>query len=140
MKYVVSLILTFTLAGNALAGSCSQPVYHLNPGQPAPCEVYGFSLDKEKEVRLMSEDYKLLQDESSLKDKQLDLYKKELVDMQDALSKETQSSQMWKASANESAEKYRAVEERQGIRDWIWLISGIALTVLAGYAVGSAHR
>jgi hypothetical protein len=138
-------ILAITLSGQALAApfvgtSCQQPVFALTAGTPAPCTGFLFSPEKEQELRLEDQDYKLLKDESDLKDKQLQLYKGEVNDLQIAVSKEKDETKMWRDTADATEQKYITQQERAGFRDILFTVLGVLLTVGAGYAIGKASH
>lgn len=138
MKILTS-ILVLSLSGQALAGGCLQPVYHLNPGQPAECEGYLFSPEMEQRLRLMDANYPLMEDQVDLQKKQLDLYKQEVVDYQMAIDKQKQDITLWQTQATDSTQKYINMEERQGWRDYLFLGLGVLLTVSAAWATGQSQ-
>lgn len=138
-------VLAITLSGQCLAAplagtSCQQPVYALSAGTPAPCTGFLFSPDEESKLRLEDQDYKLLKDESDLKDKQLQLYKGEVDDLQTAITKEKDETKMWRDTADTAEQKYVTQQERAGYRDMFFTFLGVLLTVGSGYAIGKASH
>ena len=143
MKTFISLLLTISLIVPVQAfGECNKPVVTLNAGEAAPCKGFLFSPNKEQEVRMLNEDYTLLQQELTLKNKQIDLYKKDISDVDFMIQKERDKSELWRKAAEDSTKQLVDIKEGQGRRDWLMIFAGIALTVGAGYAVGQAanHR
>jgi hypothetical protein len=140
MKKFVCGMLAATISGQAIGASCAQPVYHLLQGQPAVCEGYLFSPDEEAKLRLEDQDYKLLKDESDLKDKQLQLYKGEVDDLQIAVTKEKDETKMWRDTADAAEQKYISQEERAGGRDLLFTVLGVLLTIGSGYAISKASH
>ncbi len=143
MKTLISLLLTISLVVPVQAfGECNKPVVTLNQGEVAPCKGYLFSPTKEQEVRVLNEDYSLLQQELTLKNKQIDLYKKDMSDVDFMIGKERDKAELWRKAAEDSTKQLVEVKEGQGKRDWLMILAGVALTVGAGYAVGQAanHR
>lgn len=138
-KSLIALLSLVTFNQAAYAG-CTQPVSYVLVGAPSPCTGYLFSPDKEKALRLEDEEYKFNLQLIQLKDQQIGLYKQEVTDLQDANTKEEQKSELWRKAAEDSTAKYVAVQERQGARDLLFTILGVALTVAAGYAIGAAHK
>jgi len=70
----------------------------------------------------------------------MELYKKELQTTEQIVEKEQKKAELWREAAETSTKKYIESEENRGKRDWLFLISGVVLTVAAGYAVGAASK
>ena len=142
MKNLLKILLTLTLISSNVLADCEKPVITLTQGQQAPCKGFLFSPQKEQEVRMLNEDYTLLQQELTLKNKQIDLYKKDISDVDFMIQKERDKSELWRKAAEDSTKQLVDIKEGQGRRDWLMIFAGIALTVGAGYAVGQAanHR
>lgn len=138
MLKTISLILLFSFSLKAQADCL--PVIPMAIGDKTDCPGFLFSPAKELELRTMNEDYKYLKEEVDLYVQQKELYKKELVDQTQIADKEVQKAELWRKQAEDSTLKLTQTQERQGIRDWLLIISGVALTVAAGYAVGEAHK
>lgn len=123
------------MSTTALA-ECPKPVTALEQGAQAPCTGFLFTKEKEKEVRLMAEDYKLLQEELEYKNKKIELTLKDLRLSDDIIQKEREKGELWRLTAEKSTLELVKSNEGQGKRD-IWMILlGIGLTVGAGYALG----
>lgn len=140
-KFLKILLISMLISSNVLA-ECEKPVITLYQGQVAPCKGFLFSPTKEQEVRMLNEDYTLLQQELILKNKQIDLYKKDISDVDFMVGKEREKSELWRKAAEDSTKQLVEVKEGQGKRDWLMILAGVALTVGAGFAVGQAanHR
>jgi hypothetical protein len=139
-KSLITGLCLVLFSNAALGASCAQPVYHLNPGQPAACEGYLFSPEKEKQLRLLQETSDFIQQEADLKDKEITLYKQKTVDLAAAEKEEAQKAEIWRKSAEDSTQKLVEADKDRSFRDWAFLAAGILLTVGAGYAVGQAHK
>lgn len=139
MKFC-SIILAVTLTSEAALAGCP-PVLHLFPQEPAPCEGYLFSPEKEHELRLLNEDHKFVLQELDLRQKQVDKLQQSVNLLEDVAKKEQEKSELWRAKAEDSTKKYMEVDESRGRRDLIFLIGGVVLTVAAGWAIGqAAHK
>lgn len=140
-KFLPILLVGTMLSEAAFAGGCSQPVFHLLPNQGAPCEGYLFSPEKEKELRLMNEDYTFLKQELDLREKQVDKLQKSVTLLEEVNDKEQQKAELWRAKAEDSTKKYMESEDGRGRRDLLFLIGGVVLTCAAGWAIGqAAHK
>lgn len=115
---------------------CTKPVTFLEQGAQAPCSGFLFTKEKEREVRLMAEDYKLLQEELQIKNKKIELTLKDLRLSDDIIQKEREKGELWRLTAEKSTLGLVKASEDQGKRD-IWMILlGVGLTIGAGYALG----
>lgn len=142
MSKLLPILLAVTmLSQGAFAGTCAQPVFHLLPNEAAPCEGYLFSPEKEHELRLMNEDYKFIQQELDLRQKQVDKLQQSVTLLEDVTKKEQDKAELWRAKAEDSTKKYMESEDGRGRRDLIFLIGGVVLTCAAAWAVGQvAHK
>ena len=138
MHKILPLILAFSFTTKALA-DC-KPVTPIQAGEVAPCPGFIFSYEKELQLRQMNEEYKLSQEQIKIYLQQKDLLEKQVDISNKIIEKEEQKSELWKARAVDSTEKLIAYQERQETRDWLLIISGVALTVAAGWAVGQAGK
>lgn len=139
MKQLLSLLLALILSLPANA-DCNKPVTTLEQGTPAPCRGFLFTPEKEREVRLLSEDYDFTKQESDLKSKKIDLLIKSQSDTDFIIKKEREQAELWRKAAEDSTLKLTQKENRQASRDWMMIIAGVLLTVGAGYAVGQAAK
>ena len=138
MSKITSILLAIVFSSKALA-DCS-PVTPIEAGEVAPCPGFIFSPAKELELRQKNEDYKLLLEQVKIYQQQKDLFKQQLDISDKIVAKEEQKAEIWRTQAEASTQKLIETQERQGTRDWVFLVSGIVLTVAAGYAVGQAHK
>lgn len=140
MKNLMAFLVSLSLAVNCLATECSVPVKLLEEGSPAPCKGFLFSPDKELEVRLMKKDYELVKLEVETTNAIIDRYKKKEYEFAKVIELETQKADLWKARAEDITSKYVTLEDNRGRRDFMFVLAGIGLTVLAGYAIGQAAQ
>lgn len=141
MKKLVTLITLLSyLAGEWAFAACSQPVTLLQENTPAPCRGYLFTPEKEHEVFKLKENYKLLNEELGIKDKQLNIYKNNDAVVQEAIKLEQQKSELWRAKAEDSTKKLIESESGRGTRDILFIGLGVLLTIGAGFAIGQAAR
>ena len=138
MSKIVSVILAAALSSQAFA-EC-KPVTPIQAGQVAECPGFIFSPAKELELRQMNEDYKFSQEQIKLYLQQKELYKQQLEASEQVADKEAKKAELWRKAAEDNSAKLIKQEEARTTRDWIFLISGVALTVAAGYAVGQAAK
>ncbi len=140
MKLIATITVCSFLWSSLAFGQCKKPVTLLDIGEPAPCRGYLFTPEKELELRLLSEDYKFLDEKLRLKDQQLDLYQEQTENYKQIAEAEKQKSEIWRKAAEDSTQQLIKKEERQDTRDWLFLLGGIGLTVLAGWAIGQASK
>ncbi len=133
-------LLVLSLYSTSVFGNCSKPVTPLNKGEPAPCQGFLFSPEKEKEIRLINEDYKVLTEQAKLFATKAELQAQQLKYMEEAFQKETERAEIWKKTAVEATDKNTKLEQSRSQRDWLFLSGGILLTVVAGFAVGQAAK
>lgn len=135
---IISIVIGASLTTSAFA-DC-QPVTPVNAGETAPCTGYIFTPEKERELRIMKEDYKALLEESKIWIQQNDMYKKEIEVTDQIVIKEQQKAELWRAAAETATEKYVKLEESRTTRDWIFLVSGVVLTVAAAWSMGQISK
>ncbi len=119
---------------------CVRPVSPITQGEQAPCTGFLFSPQKERELRLLNEEYQMLLEQSKLYIQQRDLYVKELKETDSIVEKERQKAELWRKVAEDTTLKYTEVQDNRGKRDWLFLATGVVLTVAAGWAVGQAGK
>lgn len=140
MKKLLCQLLSSCILATSAKAECLKPVTFLEQGATVPCSGFLFSKEKEKEVRLMSEDYKLLQEELEIKNKKLELTLKDLKLSDDIVAKEREKTELWRLTAEKSTlELVKATENRTN-RDLLMLLLGVVVTVGAGYAVGQVSK
>jgi hypothetical protein len=138
VKKLLALIIALTMPINSFAAECSVPVKFLEEGSPAPCRGYLFSQEKELQVRIMAKDYSLIKDELDSLNKMVEKLQKRDQESEKILNLEMQKTELWKVRAEDITVKYVSVEENRGKRDLMFILMGVGLTVLAGWAVGQA--
>lgn len=139
MKAIALILVSCIMTGPVLA-QCPKPVIHLEKGEQAPCSGYLFSPQKELELRIKNEEYKVLLEQSKIYIQQTELYRKELEVTEQIINKEQAKTEVWRKAAEDSTARYIKLEEARTTRDWIFLVSGIGLTVLSGWAIGQAAK
>lgn len=143
MKKFLAVLLIITYTGwttGAYATECQKPVVTLNEGDPAPCRGFLFSPAKEKEIRLLDQEYQILLDKSVITEKQLELYKANTILLESVLEKEQKKAQLWQDHAEKYTEKYIKEQENRSNRDWLFFAGGVLLTIGAAWAVGQASK
>jgi hypothetical protein len=138
-KALILSLITLLAAGPGYA-QASQPVKALKKGEPSPWDGFLFSLEKEQEVRLKIEYYKLIQVELELHKEQKELFRQELSLSKQTIEKEQQKSEAWRKLAESSTLELSKMQEARGSRDWLFVVSGVVLTVGAGWAIGQAAK
>lgn len=139
MKKLLCFILVIAMSSQALA-ECANPVTALDQGAQAPCRGYLFSPQKEKEIRLLNEDYKLLKDEVAYKDTKIKLMGTNLSLADEILQKEREKTELWRLTAEKSTLELVKTNEGQGRRDLYMILLGVLVTVGAGYALGQVDK
>ena len=139
---IITLLLTLSLIlpQNTAAATCEKPVTLLNEGASAPCRGYLFTPEKELEVRIVNEDYKILQKEIEFKDLQIGKLQKSLNESDKIIELEVQKAELWRNRAEDSTKKLIESEDGRGTRDFWMVVLGVALTVGAGFAIGQAAK
>ena len=137
-KKVVHVITLLVFLTSQIGYSCDKPVTYLEKETVAPCTGYLFSPQKELEVRLIVQNQSYIKQENELLNKKVQLLMENSQFLEEIVKKEQEKAELWRVRAIESTEKLVASEEGRGKRDWLFLISGVVLTVAAGFAVGQA--
>lgn len=138
MSKTLSLILVMAFSTKALA-DC-KPVTPIQAGEVAPCPGYIFSPAKELELRQEHEDYKFSQEQIKLYLQQKETYKQLLEASDKIAEKEATKAELWRKAAEDSTTQYVKLEEARTTRDYMFLVAGIGLTVLSGWALGQASK
>lgn len=141
MKRLLAVMLSLSLVVpiNSYA-KCDNEVTLLNRGDIAPCRGFLFSPEKEQEVYIIKEDYKLLEKKLEFKDKTIKLLQKDVLDVETIVGKEQEKSELWRNLAEKNTLLLIKENKNRGKRDFWMIILGVALTVGAGHAVGAASR
>jgi hypothetical protein len=137
MKRLIAIALTISLPISSFA-DCTKPVTSLEEGAKAPCTGYLFTPEKELEVRLMKKESELLKAETENLNLMIDKYKKKEVEYTKVIDLQIDKTELWKTKAEDITMKYVAVEENRTKRDFGFILMGIGLTVLSGWAIGQA--
>jgi hypothetical protein len=112
----------------------------LNKAEKAPCRGYLFSPEKEKEVYIKIEENKLLKKEIELKDLKIEFFLTDVKDVEAISKREAEKAELWRVRAEDSTKKLVESESKRGMRDILFLILGIGLTLGAGVAMGAAAK
>jgi len=139
MKKLLCCILVNIVTFQSFA-DCTKPVTLLEQGASAPCRGYLFTVEKEKEIRLINEDVKLLKEEISYKDSKIKLLSANLNLADDILQKEREKTELWRNTAEKSTLQLIKSNEGQSRRDLYMILLGVVVTVGAGFAVGQASK
>ena len=135
---LISIIVTWLILHSQISLGCVNPATQLKKGEEAPCTGILFSPEKEKEVRIKIQEHEVLEEQIRLQKVKIEL----LLSNEEYLNKiyklEAEKAELWRIRAEESTEKLMSSAQNRGKRDWLFLITGVVLTVGAGYAVGQA--
>lgn len=132
-------MLVLAMSTQAMA-ECANSVTALDQGASAPCRGYLFSPQKEKEMRLLNEDFKILKEELVYKDSKIKVLSDNLRLSDDILQKERERTELWRVTAEKSTLELVKTNEGQGRRDLYMILLGVLVTVGAGYAVGQVAK
>lgn len=136
MKKLLTVFIALSFSVNSFATECSAPVKLIEENSPAPCRGYLFSPDKELEVRVKVLDYSLLKRNLEDLNKIVDKLNKKEIEYNELLELERKKSDLWKTRAEDITLKYVTLEDNKYRRDYMFILMGIGLTVLAGWTVG----
>lgn len=140
MQKVISLITSIVLTSSALAAECPKPVQYVLENEKVNCTGYLFSPAKEAEMRFKNEDYKALLEQTKLYLEQIDNLKQQVATIEKIAEKEKQKAELWRSSAEQTTERYISLQERTNFRDYVFLVSGVGLTVLAAWSLGQVNN
>jgi len=138
-KKVTTCLVLVMFSTSGLA-NCLRPVTPLKKGEHSPCTGFLFSPQKELELRIKNEEYKLLQEEVRVFLLKKDFYIKEIEESEVIINKEREKAELWRKLAEDTTLKYTKLQDNRGYRDWLFLIGGVVLTVGSGYALGQAAK
>lgn len=136
MKYLILLLLVFY---SVPALSCDKVTPVIN-GELIKCDGMFVPIEKMKEITILKLSYEELLKQSELQLQKEVIIKEQLKLTEEMMEKERKRTNIWRKKTIEMTEKYIEVEDNRGKRDWVFLSSGIILTVLAGFAVGAASK
>lgn len=138
-KLITALLSSLIMfQGPASAALCPNPVTFLKKGDITACEGYLFSPEKELQVRLINEEFKLIKGQNEIKVKIIRALEKDVNTMEFILQKEQEKAELWRLAAENTTLKYIELEGNRTKRDLLFLGGGILLTVLSGWAIGQA--
>jgi hypothetical protein len=141
MKKLIGIILVITLLSQSVyAASCPAPVTLLNEGDKAPCFGYLFTKEKEDELYKVNENYKLLTQEDTLKDKKINDLQTEITNLNSSLTLSQQQSQLWQDKSISITDKYTQLEDSRGKRDLMFAGAGILLMLISAIAYGQIAK
>jgi hypothetical protein len=141
LKMVYKSILVMSIVSySSSVLACTVPVTPLKTGEKSPCSGYLFSPEKELQLRIQNEEYKVLMEQIKVYMQQKEFYKKELEQTQVIIDKTEAKAELWKTRAVEVTEKYVEQQEHLGYRDWAFLLAGVGITALSGWALGQASK
>lgn len=135
LKRSVIILMISTLAAfpSRSFAECQNAI-SLNVGERvADCPRIGLSLEYDKQIRkeLIEGDY----------NKQIIDQQKRIIDLKDLQIKQTsEQADLWRSEALREREALDKERNKTNWGFWGGLIGGVALTVLAGWAVGQASR
>lgn len=119
-----------------LALSCPKPVMYLKKSTTAPCNGYLFSPEKELEVRLLKENYKLQAGNIDIIKKQSELYQAMNEEFKAIANKEAERAELWRQATITTTKDLVSRQESQTYRDFLFIGLGVLLTVSAGWSLG----
>ncbi len=138
MKKLLIIALCFAMTINSFATECLTPVKLLEENNPAPCRGYLFSPERELETRIKIKNNSFLEEELQTTNSIIRKLKIKESESDVILKLEQEKTELWKIRAETITLKYTSVEENRERRDFAFILMGIGLTVLAGYAIGAA--
>lgn len=132
---IVALVLAVSILFTSVPSFADcQPAVSLNVGDKiTDCPRIGLSLDYDKQLRkdLIEGDY----------NKQIVEEQKKIISLKDLQIKQTtEQSDLWKQEALRERDALDKERNKTNWGFWGGLIGGVALTVLAGWAVGQASK
>lgn len=139
LKKLIVIINCFVLFYSPIAyTACQKPVELLNKGNAAPCTGYLFSPDKNKELFKINEEHKIYKQQLEMKDLLINNLYYDIKKHNEAFEKSREQTEVWEKRANETTDKLFKTQESRGTRDFMFILMGVGMTVLAGWAIGQA--
>lgn len=124
----------------ALGKECEKPVTLLAENTPAPCKGFLFSPAKERELRLLDQDYMELSRLQELTEIQLQLSQDSVNKLEYALDAEKEISDTWKQESYKWSKKYTEEIEANNSNRWIYFGGGALTTILTILLVNSLSK
>lgn len=137
MNKFLAILLSISLPISSFA-ECTKPVTSLEEGSITPCKGFLFTPEKELEVRIMVKEYELLEQETKTLNLIIDKQDKKSIEFNKIIDLEQQKTELWKTRAEDITFKFVEIEEKRTRRDFAFILMGIGLTVLSGFAIGQA--
>lgn len=139
LNKIIAILCCISISSISFAG-CQKPVQYIKKDDPAFCEGYLFSIEKEKEIRVkvIENDYLKLEIEN--KNKLINFYKEQEKILYEISEEERKKSKLWRDMAEESTLKLTKIERRSDLENVLWFVGGIFATVASGYAIGQASK
>ena len=131
-----SLILSTAL----ISAPCQRPVTYLAIGEPAPCNGFLFSTEKELELRLMKETFEYLEQRNQLLDTQVSLLNKKINSYEDLLAVENKKTEIWKAEYEKTYKELKKQETSSKFKEYVLVLTGVLITVGSGWALGQVNN
>jgi len=129
------IILWLRLFAIPALAECPKPVQYYDKGQSVNCSGYLFSPEKELQLRLRNEEYKLLVEQTKLYIQQLEFYKKEVEALEKISKKQEEKVELWKTSSETNLNKYLELKEKEQQQEYIIFIAGIGTTLLTALSI-----
>jgi hypothetical protein len=132
-----------TFLASALIASlslCPKNVTPLQKGEAAPCQGYLFSPEKEQELRLKNENYKLLEQENTIYKKQNSNLNEQINNYEFIIKKEQEKAEKWRSQAERSTEKYLNQQSNSDYYIVGYVLAGVLLTSLSGWSLGQLNK
>ena len=138
MKYI-SLFLATIISFNSFA-QCPKPVQYVEKGNTVNCTGFLFSPEKELELRIKNEEYKLLMEQTNLYIQQLEFYKKEVETREKIIKIQEDKVELWKNSADNYSTKYLELKDKQQREEYYLFASGIGVTLMTALALSQLTK
>lgn len=138
-KVLILINCLYLLYPSITYGRCEQSVKLLQRGEPAPCNGYLFSPEKNQELFIINEEHKLYKKEIEIKDLMINNLNNNIKLQDDISKKSKEQAELWEKRAKESTQQLFETQQSRGTRDFMFILLGVGLTVFAGWAVGQAN-
>lgn len=139
--FIVSLLCWSLIVPPIMAADvCAQPVQPLNMGQSAPCTGFLFSPAKEKQVRLINDDYSFTKQEVDVLSKQKVFLQSQLNDLQGVVNDQKKEINIWRLDDINNSQKLVKVEEGRGTRDALFFGGGVLAALVFALIANSLRH
>lgn len=133
MKKIISLALLLSIFSNLAMADCPPSVLLKQGDRVTDCARVGLSLEYDEQVRkdLIEGDY----------NKHIAVEQQKIIELKDLQIRQiSENADLWKQEAKQEREALDKERNKTNWGFWGGLIGGVALTVLAGWAVGQVSR